>query len=139
MKKLVAIVTVCLFTAALFGTVAWTVAEQCYAPKNTIQVKCLTSLPINVVGDCGDVASEAECKGYLTGSVYVYEVKDVPSGSIEADSGATHEVQRPCWRFHGCTWNDQQEPAKCENLSNWSTWRQGYRIEDNPDVTCPEE
>jgi hypothetical protein len=140
MKKQLAAVVFCAAAVLVVvgNFVRVNVAAQCNKPNLVMTEACYTppigggTLP---VGSCiGN--SHDQCTG-IWGTLYVYQVEPFPVGTVSSPTGATHEPQRPCVRFHGCVWNQNVTPPRCEDAPQWSPWAVKPKIEENPDVTCP--
>jgi hypothetical protein len=106
-------------------------AAPCAVP-NTFQLNaCATPTPAGV-GMCAGLPFS------ICGNSHVYNVKSLPTTSTPAASGATKQIQDDCYQDTPCTWIATR--LRCVSgttLPTPTTWYQGAKTVNNPDVTCP--
>lgn len=104
--------------------------KQCQKPNPSTKA---CHEPDNAVASC-DKVDELECA--TTSAVYVYEIEQFPDGTIKTDTGATKTVSANCYRWKGCSWDDDNNNG-CKAASDWHVWRVKQKTVENPEVKCP--
>ncbi|MDR2642784.1 MAG: hypothetical protein LBC74_08310 [Planctomycetaceae bacterium] len=135
MRKFMFVLATCLMFVLVYVGIVVNVAStepQCQVP-NLSTTPCYS--PDDRVLTCTGM-EYFEC-GAVSAVAFVYEITDMPDGTIKTATGVTKGEDFNCWRRKGCVWN--YTTNMCETSAIWSAWRIKSRVVVDNDKTCPLE